>query len=431
MKLAGYNIYKANRFINKISSFTPEKKIEWQYNQKWVLARFHYKNNNFYNMKIKGHLPKYWEQLPIMRKKDYQIDINKLLTNGYTKKNTYIANTSGSSGHPFFYAKNKYAHAITWALTENRYKWHNLRLESKQARYFGSPLEHTGKYYELLKDLLMNRKKMLVFDLSDSILDRHLILFEKIKFKFIYGYTSALVLFARYLLSNNLILHSICPTLKCCITTSEVLTPEDRIILNSAFGVKIINEYGVSEAGGIIAFEDDNSNWILSTETQFIEIVDDDGKVVNDGKEGKVLITDLHNKAMPFLRYEVGDIGIINSTKNNGQSFLNKLTGRTNDIINLPSGKKSPGLTFYYISRSILESYGILKEFIIKQETLDTFVFEIVSSRDLSNSEIQTIQDKMDIYLEPGLKIKINRKNMINRPKSGKLKHFYSYIDEK
>ena len=431
MKLAGYNIYKANRLVNKISSLTSEKKIEWQYNRKWVLARFHYKNNNFYNMKIKGHLPEYWEELPIMRKKDYQIDINKLLTNGYTKKNTYIANTSGSSGHPFFYAKNKYAHAITWALTENRYKWHNLRLESKQARYFGSPLEYRGKYYELLKDLLMNRKKMLVFDLSDSMLDKHLILFEKIKFKYIYGYTSSLVLFARYLLSNNLILHSICRTLKCCIATSEVLTPEDRIILNSAFGVKIINEYGVSEAGGIIAFEDDNSNWILSTETQFIEIVDDDGKVVDDGKEGKILITDLHNKAMPFLRYEIGDTGIINSTKNNGQSFLNKLTGRTNDIINLPSGKKSPGLTFYYISRSILESYGILKEFIIKQETLDTFVFEIVSSRDLNNSEIQTIQDKMDIYLEPGLKIKINRKDMINRPKSGKLKHFYSYIDEK
>ena len=431
MKLAGYNIYQANRFINKISSFTPEKKIEWQYNQKWVLARFHYKNNNFYNMKINGHLPEYWEQLPIMRKKDYQIDINKLLTNGYTKKNTYIANTSGSSGHPFFYAKNKYAHAITWALTENRYNWHNLKLESKQARYYGSPLENTGKYYELLKDLLMNRKKMLVFDLSDSVLDRHLLFFEKIKFKYIYGYTSALVLLARYLLGNNVILHSICPTLKFCITTSEVLTTEDRIILSSAFGVKIINEYGVSEAGGIIAFEDDNSNWILSTETQFIEIVDDDGKVVDDGKEGKVLITDLHNKAMPFLRYEVGDIGIKSSTKNNGQSFLNKLIGRTNDIINLPSGKKSPGLTFYYISRSILESYGILKEFIIKQETLDTFVFEIVSSRDLSNSENQTIQDKMDIYLEPGLKIKINRKNMINRPKSGKLKHFYSYIDEK
>ena len=41
-----------------------------------------------------------------------------------------------------FYAKNKSAHAITKALAEDRYKWHNLDLESKQARYFGSPLEN-------------------------------------------------------------------------------------------------------------------------------------------------------------------------------------------------------------------------------------------------------------------------------------------------
>ena len=158
--------------------------------------------------------------------------INKLLSKKYTKNNTYIANTSGSSGKPFFYAKNKSAHAMTWALTENRYKWHSLDFESKQARYFGTPLENTGKYYELSKDFIMNRKKLLIFDLSDDKLNEHVKIFSRLKFNFIYGYTNALVLFARYLIKNDLILNSICPTLKLCITTSEVLTFEDRKILN-------------------------------------------------------------------------------------------------------------------------------------------------------------------------------------------------------
>ena len=276
----------------------------------------------------------------------------------------------------------------------------------------------------------MNRRRMLVFDLSDKALERHLILFKKIKFHYIYGYTSALVIFARYLLKTNQILKNICPSLKVCITTSEILTREDREILTLAFGIGVANEYGVSEAGGIVAFENNQSDWILSCETQFVEIVDSDGNVVKNGQEGKILITDLHNKAMPFIRYEVGDIGVLKSTESLGHLVLDKLIGRTNDKIILPSGKIAPGLTFYYISRSILESFGILQEFVIKQESLYLFKFEIVSSRNLNKHEVELIQQKMDMYLEKGLKIKIQRVKKIKRSLSGKLKHFSSYLNE-
>ena len=430
MKIAGYDIDRAAKHLHYIHSLPIEQKIDWQNQSKWDIAKFHFNNNDFYNYKLKNNLPKKWEELPIMQKTDYQHSINELLSNEYTKNNTYIANTSGSSGKPFFYAKNKSAHAMTWALAEDRYKWHSLDLKSKQARYFGTPLENTGKYYELSKDFIMNRKKLLIFDLSADKLNEHIKIFSKIKFNFIYGYTNALVLFARYLIKNDLILNYICPTLKLCITTSEVLTFEDRKILNSAFGVAVVNEYGISEAGGITAFENRNFDWILSCETQFIEIVDNDGSTVDIGEEGKILITDLHNKAMPFIRYEVGDTGVLKFQESNNQLVLSKLTGRTNDTILLPSGKKSPGLTFYYISRSILESSGILKEFVIRQVALNIFIFDIISDRDLTDDEIRKIQKKMDIYLEPGLKLKINRLDIIKRPKSGKLKHFYSEINE-
>ena len=212
----------------------------------------------------------------------------------------------------------------------------------------------------------------------------------------------------------------VCQTIRLCITTSEVLTPEDRVILRDAFGVKVVNEYGVSEAGVIVAFENDVTDWIMSHETQFVEVVDDDGSVVPDGQ---------YNKAMPFIRYRSGDIGSINPDKSGEYKVLNNLGGRVNDTIILPSGKVSPGLTFYYISRSILESSGVLREFIIRQVDYDSFVFDIVSDRNLHNSEIKNIKEKMDMYLEPNLKLKINRVEVINRPTSGKIKHFYSEIN--
>ena len=146
--------------------------------------------------------------------------------------------------------------------------------------------------------------------------------------------------------------------------------------MREAFGVKIINEYGVSEVGGVLAFEDEEGNWLINKETMFIEIINEDGSIVNDGESGEILITDLYNMAMPFIRYKVGDLGIIkNGEKINNYKILHKLIGRTNDNIILPSGKISPGLTFYYIFKSILESEGFLKEFIIRQIEFDTFIF--------------------------------------------------------
>jgi phenylacetate-CoA ligase len=206
--------------------------------------------------------------------------------------------------------------------------------------------------------------------------------------------------------------------LKLCIVTSEVCTKEDKLILEKALGIKVIREYGASELC-IIAFDMPNGAWQLNTDTLFTEC---------EKNTNNLLCTSLFNTGFPMVKYEIGDIGIIEK-KANGISDLTDLEGRTNDNIILPSGKISPGLTFYYISRSILESSGVLKEFIIKQTALNEFIFEVVSDAELSDSILDEIKKKAELYLEDGLNIKIIRKDFIKRPTSGKIKHFYSLLN--
>ena len=131
---------------------------------------------------------------------------------------------------------------------------------------------------------------------------------------------------------------------------------------------------------------------------------------------------------MPFIRYRVGDLGRITVTED--KRFLDKLIGRTNDTIILSNGKISPGLTFYYVSRSLLESTGIIKEFIIKQTKTDTFIFDIMMDRDFNKKEISLLEKNLKTHLGPNLKLIINRVDKIKRPTSGKIKHFYSEINE-
>lgn len=108
--------------------------------------------------------------------------------------------------------------------------------------------------------------------------------------------------------------------------------------------------------------------------------------------------------------------------------ILKQLIGRTSDIAVLPSGKKSPGLTFYYVTKSIIEDDGNVKEFIIRQKSINTFEIDYVSEEELTQFQIEKIEKAIEKYLEPGLKFSYLRKASLQRTKRGKLKQFQSEL---
>ena len=95
----------------------------------------------------------------------------------------------------------------------------------------------------------------------------------------------------------------------------------------------------------------------------------------------------------------------------------------------LKSGRRVPGLTFYYVARTLLEANGGLREFIVRQTALDSFEFEVVSVAPLQTSDIHRLKCVAEDYLEPGLNILVRQVDNIQRPPSGKLKHFYSELN--
>lgn len=431
LKLNGFPIEEAKKELERVQSLCDEAFGAWKDAKLKEIVTFHFHNNPFYrNDILKGKLPSKWAEIPVLRKSDFQKDITAVISNSFSKKDLRIHNTSGSSGHPFVFAKDKFCHAMTWAVIQNRYSWHDISLNDKQARFYGIPLTTKSHLKEKLKDSISNRIRFPVFDLSNKVLEVFLNRFRNNKIRYIYGYTSSISLFAKYLSEQGVLLKQECPTLQKCIVTSEVCTLEDKLTIEEAFGVQVVNEYGAAELD-FIAFEDQNSHWLINCESLHVEVVDEDNEIVREGQPGKIVVTALYNKAMPFIRYELGDIGIVEEEKIGRYKILKELSGRTNDFALLPSGKKSPGLTFYYISKSLLEKGSKIKEFIIRQVNYETFIFEYVSSCTLNPKEEETVLNMMDLYLEPGLKAKFIRKDRIIRPASGKLKHFYSEIDPK
>lgn len=414
--------------FEKIQSISEMDYEDFIYSKRKEIVDYHFKNNNSYKDFIGKTDVSDWIAIPVMTKKEFQKPLSERLSKGFSAKKVYVNKTSGSSGDPFVFAKDKFCHALTWASIIYRFAWFLIDFNlSFQARFYGIPLDFIGNKKERIKDLLSNRYRFTIFDLSDSVLEKILKKFQNKKFDYINGYTSSIVLFAKFLQKKNIVLTSVCPTLKCCVVTSEMLFYEDKLLMEKQFGVPIINEYGASELD-LIAFQNPNNEWQVNSETLFVEILDDKDNILPNGEEGRIVITSLYNKAHPFIRYDIGDIGILDEKSTFKKPILKKLIGRTNDIAILPSGKKSPGLTFYYVTKSIIEDDGNVKEFIIKQTKIDTFEVEYVSEIALTENQIQDIEKAIETYLEKGLTFTFNRKEKLERSKSGKLKQFVTLI---
>ncbi|NNC49651.1 MAG: phenylacetate--CoA ligase family protein [Flaviramulus sp.] len=428
LQLNGFPIRRANRLLKEIQSKNDVEFELYHEAKKQEIVAFHLQHNTFYKKFAKNVDPKDWNSIPIMTKRDLQIPLNERLSEGFTQKNVYINKTSGSSGDPFIFAKDKFCHALTWAIFIDRYRWFDLDFNnSKEARFYGIPLDNIGYYKERIKDKLSNRFRFSVFDLSDSQLEKNLETFKNTSFDYLNGYTSSIVQFAKFLNRKNIVLKSVCPSIKACIVTSEMLFDDDKTLLQSQLGVPIINEYGAAELG-LIAFQNQQKEWLINTDDMFIEVLDEKNRIVPYGEEGRLVITSLYNKAHPLIRYDLGDIGKLSKTSTSRKLILKTLIGRTNDLVKLPSGKKAVGLTFYYVTKTVIEDDGNVKEFIIEQLKLDVFKISYVSNYELSEKKIKSIKNVIYQYLEPHLNVLFEKKTALDRSNRGKLKQFRSYL---
>ncbi|PVW15124.1 phenylacetate--CoA ligase family protein [Marixanthomonas spongiae] len=429
LRLKGFPIREAKKRLQEIQQLSETEHQAYVHDARQKIFDFHLRENLFYRDFIGDALFEKWEDIPVLTKKDLQIPLKKRLSQGFTKKNSYTSNTSGSSGTPLFFAKDKFCHAMTWAVIIDRFGWFGIELDTSfQARFYGIPLNVKDYQKERLKDRLSNRYRFPIFDLSEEKLEEFLSIFRRKKFDYINGHTSSIVLFAKYLQKRSIILSEVCRTLKYCITTSEMLFPTDKFLLENQLGVPVANEYGASELD-LIAFTNEKGAFQINTETLFVELLDDNDQSVPFDTAGRVVVTSLFNKAHPFIRYEVGDIGVMDEASTVKEPILKQLIGRSNDNAILKDGKTVPGHTFYYVTKSIVEEDGNVKEFIVEQTALDAFTIVYVSERELTEKEVKKANQSLTQYVDGDLNITYKRVEVLHRNQSGKLKQFVSKID--
>jgi len=186
----------------------------------------------------------------------------------------------------------------------------------------------------------------------------------------ILGYVSALEHFIRYAEKRNL--QKIKANIVSVITMSEGLSKETKTKLENFFGCPVVSRYSNLE-NGIIAQQEQNSDlFLVNTASYFVEIFHPTkDELLPNGQLGRIVVTDLFNYAMPMIRYDTGDLGIL--TVKGGKSYLETVEGRKLDVLYDTKGE----MVSSYIMYKNMWQYTEIEQYQLIQHHEKVYEFKI------------------------------------------------------
>ena len=125
------------------------------------------------------------------------------------------------------------------------------------------------------------------------------------------------------------------------LTVSDRVDPQLRKLVKDVFGARIIDRYSSEELGYIALQCPIHDHLHVCSPSLVVEVVDEAGNSCDVGVPGRVLVTSLHNSAMPLIRYDIGDIAELGEPCDTGLNWpvLKQVNGRVRDSVTLPNGE--------------------------------------------------------------------------------------------
>jgi len=280
----------------------------------------------------------------------------------------YKENTSGgSTGIPVkFLQDSEYDQFVGYAL---KY-WYNEILgydlgELRKLMIWGSEkdlLQWNGDWKKRLSGIFTQTRYVNAFSLSERDLKRCVKLINSYRPEMIRGYANSLVEVANYIEKNHTKIYK--PLF--IVSSAETLTDEMRSKIKSVFGCPIYDLYGSRECGAL-AGECREGNLHIFSFNHHVEVVNSQGVEVNPGEMGTVLVTTLHNHAMPLLRFEIGDFAVKGPAQckcGNPLPTLQRISGRISNSFIKADGTIIHGefFTHLFYNRNWLRQFQVVQE---------------------------------------------------------------------
>ncbi len=211
------------------------------------------------------------------------------------------------------------------------------------------------------------------------------------------------------------------------ITGGEVCSPAARRDIRAGFNAPVRDMYGAHEFSLVACECPVTGAYHLSDETLYAEVLRD-GKPVQPGESGEMIVTALHSFAMPFIRYRLGDDVVQGeSTCGCGLPFstIRSVRGRSADYLKLPKGKLVHPQD---IAREAHMAAPWIRQLQVVQDQIGRFELLVVPHREPSAEEIVAIRTAVVFLLEPEVEFTVRIVSEISGRPDSKFRVYKSNI---
>jgi phenylacetate-CoA ligase len=329
-----------------------------------------------------------------------------------------MVHTGGTTGEPLRFYKDAGLRSSSHGALYRFHDWMGVSAGDPKIVVWGAPIVPAG-LGKVVRDwglrLMTNSRHINPFTINPAAKDDLIRLFKKHQPVLVHGYCQAIYELARLFEQWGFRW-----SLRAVSTTVEPLFEEYRTAFRSAFQCEAFDQYGCGEvevaAGECSAHE----GLHVFQERTVLEL---------DG-DGAVILTDLDNRAFPFIRYRNGDLAELSDAPCScGRigPLLRRVLGRTGDVVTGPNGNRVHPEFFTHLINELGLSYSAnLRKYQVVQDRTDHLVWKMVADRP-RDDELQRLVSKVREYLG-SIDVELVFVDDIPPARSGKFRYVISGI---
>ncbi len=405
--------------------------LDWQFRQlrelvTHALAQVPYYRDHLRRAMIftlAGLTPESFLRWPVLRKADLMTYSGQMLARQIPREHGAIIwnSTSGSTATPVKVAFTDMAVWLQAALVLRSQLWHGLDFSAKFAAIKSGVA--AGSYADwgpATRDAIATGPSVVCFVSEPANVQLDWLLHQAPAYLLCYGTILHALLDASR--AAGIRPHS----LRAVFSFGETVSEDLRERLRAEWRVPMIDAYSAGEFGTIAIDCPVQPHFHVQSESVYLEVLRDDGTPATAGETGRVVITDLHNFAMPLIRYEIGDYARVGTLCSCGRGLpvLTRVLGRVRNMACDPSGRRF----WPSFPARLWTAVPAVRQLQLVQVDAGRINVRYIGERDLLATEITQLTKSLTTSLRYPFEFAFVRVQQIERGPTGKFEDFVSLI---
>ena len=417
--LRGYKHSEHRRFLEKSQWWSPDRILDFQWRELQKLLRHAFDSVPYYQQKYHAAGVAFgdirnWDdfaRLPALTREEITRNRDALCSKAWSGK-LISHSTGGSSGVPLRFYITRPSFDWRCAASERAYSWTGFGLGERTLYLWGAAVGPQSRASQIKLKVFRGLRRELMFNTfsqNEQLWNEIYRNVQRWRPKLVVGYVSSLMEFCRWLLATGKA-RSL-GSVRAAIAAAEPVFDTSRKLVEEALGVQLFNTYGSREFMSIAAECPQHDGLHVNAENILVET---DGEGI-----APILITDLHNVGMPFIRYRIGDCAVIGRGTcacGRGLPRIRSIEGRELDLLRTADGRTVPGEFFPHLLKELPE----VREFQVRQEAPDRIRISLVLHADLSAPSQALLEKEVEKVFGSGTRLGVERVSSIPLLPSGK-----------